>query len=105
MKRSAAIVATLTISLVNSVQAKCIYHPEIRAGVTIQGCVAATFGATDAKSALFGDPEPMYRSGEALAGTLLTVAVKTAKSLGPKPWDTLLMACIFGKKGRCKLSL
>jgi hypothetical protein len=79
MKRSAIVVATLSISLVNSVQAKCIYHPEIRAGVTIQGCVAATFGATDAKSALFGDPEPMYRSGEALPGTLLTVSVKTAK--------------------------
>ena len=79
MKCSAVIVATLSIALVNSAQAKCIYHPEIRAGVTIQGCVAATFGATDAKSGLFGDPEPMYRSGETLPGTLLTVSVKTAK--------------------------
>jgi hypothetical protein len=79
MKRSAIVVAILSISLVNSAQAKCIHHPEMRASVTIQGCVAATFGATNAKSALFGDPEPMYRSGEALSGTLLTVSVKTAR--------------------------
>jgi len=73
------IIAALNVSLTNSVEAKCVYHPEIRATVTINACVAATFGATDAKSAFFGSPEPMYRSGEILSGTLLTVSVKTAK--------------------------
>jgi hypothetical protein len=99
MKRSSIIVVTLSVSLVNSVQAKCIYHPEIRAEVAIHGCVAATFGATDAKSALFGHPEPMYRSGEALPGTLLTVSVKTAKFT----WDEAMGHSINGvhlwKKG------
>jgi hypothetical protein len=79
MKPSAIVLATLSVSQVHSAQAKCIHHPEIHAEVTIRSCVAATFGATDSKSTLFGDPEPMYRSGEELAGTLLTVTVKSAR--------------------------
>jgi hypothetical protein len=79
MKRRAILIAALSVSLINSIEAKCIYHPEIRANVTMNACVAASFGATDVKSAFFGALEPMYRPGETLSGTLITVSVKTAK--------------------------
>jgi hypothetical protein len=81
MNRRAIYTAALSVSLVNSVEAKCINHPEILANVTINACVAATFSATDAKYALFGAPAPLprYEPGGTLSGTLLTVSVKTAK--------------------------
>jgi hypothetical protein len=68
----------LGISLANPVEAKCIHHPEIRALVTVEGCVMATFSASDTKTTFFGDPERKYRAGETLSGTLLTVSVKSA---------------------------
>jgi hypothetical protein len=79
MDRRTIFIAALSVSLVNSVESKCIHRPEIRASVRIDACVAATFGATEAKYAFFGAPEPRYRPGETLTGTLLTVSVKTAK--------------------------
>ena len=81
MKSNASLVAFLSAVLINQADAKCVYHPEIRSSVTIYRCVAVTFGATDVKYT-FGPPDedawPMYKPGDALAGTLLTVSVKTS---------------------------
>lgn len=83
MTRRALFVVVLSSTLVNSAQAKCMYHPEIAASVTIQGCVAATFGATDTKYNFGPTPSgedawPMYRSGDTLSGTVLSVVVRSS---------------------------
>jgi hypothetical protein len=75
-------VAIIGVSLVNSAQAKCVSHPEIRATATVEACVAVTFGASNSKYK-FGDGEswPIYTAGSSLSGTLLTVSVKGSRSI------------------------
>jgi hypothetical protein len=72
----------LSLCLVNSAQAKCAYHAEVLASVTVQTCVAVSFSASDSQYNFgFTDsgPERMYRAGATLSGTLLTVSVKTSR--------------------------
>ena len=78
--RIAVLLATLSIAGVTAVQAKCIARPEIRATAVVRACVGVTFGASRSKYAIgAGDPWPMYKPGETLSGTLLTVSVKSAR--------------------------
>jgi hypothetical protein len=86
MKRRASYAVILSISLVNPSQAQCAHQPPILATVTVVGCVAASFGATDSmftfgpKYTIAGtDTWPMYKSGDKRSGTLLTVSVVTSK--------------------------
>jgi hypothetical protein len=92
MKLRAFASAVLGFSLAKPVEAKCIHHPEIRALVSVEGCVAATFSASDAKTKFFGDPERKYRAGETLAGTLLTVSVQSAHFT----WDEAMGHAVNG---------
>jgi len=102
MTLRAIYVTILSAALVQSAQARCAYHPEILATVTVRGCVAVTFGATDSKwtwgpeHALNGvDTWPMYRAGDKLSGTLLTVIVKKSRFIwadGRTPNDARLWA-------------
>jgi hypothetical protein len=79
MKPHTPFVVLLSALLVNQADAKCVYHPEIRSSVTIDRCVAVTFGAADVKYT-FGspqfDPWPLNKPGDTLSGTLLTVSIK-----------------------------
>jgi len=86
MTRRALLVSLLSVAIVQPAQAKCVSHPEILATVRVQGCVAVTFGATDSKwtwapeHSLDGvDAWPMYRRGDKLSGTLVTVTVKNSR--------------------------
>jgi hypothetical protein len=73
------------IALANSASAKCAYHAEVLAAVTVRTCVAVNFGASDSNYVYFpgDDPSRMYRAGASLSGTLLTVSVKTSKLVWP----------------------
>jgi len=82
MKARAICIAGLGVSVVNSASAKCAYHAEVLAAVTVQTCVAVKFSASDSKyNDGFPDSAPsrMYDAGATLSGTLLTVSVKTSK--------------------------
>jgi hypothetical protein len=77
----AIFLSALGVSLVNSASAKCAYHAEVLAAVTVHTCIAVKFGASDSKYTYFPDSDPsrMYKVGESLSGTLLTVSVKTSR--------------------------
>jgi hypothetical protein len=86
MIRRAIYAGLLGVALAQPASARCAYHPETLATVTVQSCVAVTFGATDSKwtwgpqYSLNGeDTWPMYRAGDNLSGTLLTVSVKKSR--------------------------
>ena len=81
----------LSILLITPANAQCSHQPAIRATVTVEGCVTASFGATDAmftfgpKYAIAGtDTWPMYKAGDTISGTLLTVSVKTSRFIWPE---------------------
>jgi hypothetical protein len=83
--------AILSLLLVNAANAQCFNQPAMRATVTVEACVAATFGATDAmftygpKYTIAGtDTWPMYKAGDTLSGTLLTVSVKISRFIWPE---------------------
>jgi hypothetical protein len=84
MKQRAIVVGLLSATLASPAGAKCIYHPEIRATVTVDGCVAVTLGASGSRYIL-GDEEwgPRYRAGATLSGTLISVSVKSARFTWP----------------------
>jgi hypothetical protein len=85
------------VTLTQPAQASpCAYRPEVRATVTVRGCVSVTFGATDLQfipgSEFIGyvttEHWPMYHAGDTLSGTLLTVFIESAKLVwtdGPGP--------------------
>ena len=80
MTRNTLYVAIINVVLVNAAQAKCVNHPEIRATATVEACVAVTFGASDSKFNFGGDQLfSLYKPGDSLSGTLLTVTVKTSR--------------------------
>jgi hypothetical protein len=95
LKALCALIAAAT--LIQPAQASpCAYRPEIRAAVTVRGCVAVTLGATDLQFVpgpeflghLTTEHWSMYHTGDTLSGTLVTASVKSAKFVwtdGPVP--------------------
>jgi len=87
MRARTILVAALGVALANPASAKCAYHAEVFAEVTVQTCIAVQFTAGNSKyNYQFPDsgPEPMFRAGETLSGTLLTVSVKSSRFAWPE---------------------
>jgi hypothetical protein len=84
MKQRVFLVTILSVAVMNSAQAKCVNHPEIRATAAVEECVAVTFAASETRFTIGGkDWGPKYRAGEILSGTLLSVTVKTSRFIWP----------------------
>jgi hypothetical protein len=80
MRLRALFVTIPTIALATTADAKCLDRPDIRATATVEACTSVTFAASDSKYS-FGDGEatPLYKPGDKLIGTLLSVTVKRAQ--------------------------
>jgi hypothetical protein len=114
MTPKALCVFIAAITLTEPAQASpCAYRPDILATVTVQGCVAVTFGATDSKFApgpeflgahAHTDTESwrMYRTGETLSGTLLTVSIKTSKFVWTDASDHHTYGARLWRKGESR---
>jgi hypothetical protein len=90
MKGRATCAVILSALLVNSADAQCSNQPPILARVMVQGCVAASFEATDvtfAPGPEFAGPHTdvwhMYHAGDKRSGTVVTFSVITSKFVWP----------------------
>ncbi len=103
----------LSIAMVNSVIAKCMYAPKIRGSVSVGSCVGVTFEPGE-MGIDFGGGRigPWYTKGSSYSGTLLSVQVKEGRFVwdegerhhtnGFKPWPkgerlTLFVAAPVGE--------
>jgi hypothetical protein len=70
----------LCFCVVSGANAKCMSRPNIRAEVTIESCVAATFTASDSGlKFLEGQTLPLYEKGSTFSGTIMTVVVEKSR--------------------------
>jgi hypothetical protein len=90
MASRTAFVVVMSALLANSADAQCAHQPPILATVTVEGCVAASFGATDVTFAPGPEFAPrgtdvwlMYQAGDKRSGTLITFLVTTSKFVWP----------------------
>lgn len=101
MTRNSILVAIMSLSLMNLAEAKCVAHPEIRASVTVEGCVGVTFSATDSKYGLGnGNYWSLYKAGDSLSGTLLTVSVNASHFVWAKSSDRQTNGAQLWNKGQ-----
>lgn len=79
MARHPIFVSLMGLCLANFTEAKCVQHPEIRATVTVEACVGASFAASHSKIQVgAGEPWALYKEGDSISGTLITVSVQAS---------------------------
>jgi hypothetical protein len=70
----------LSIAMVNSVTAKCLFAPKIRGSVSVSSCVGVTFEPGEMGIDFGrGNVAPWYTKGTSYSGTLLSAQVKEGR--------------------------
>jgi hypothetical protein len=83
------LLCTLAVTTIaeQTAQARCIYRPQVRAGVAIEGCVAVTFGSSHSHAQFEfvpNRPTTLYKEGASYSGVFLIVDVKSSTLVSPE---------------------